>query len=56
MHNPPLTHESLERVLKTEPLKALDTLPDCTESREAKRLVEVVDDLAHQAREKVKPS
>jgi hypothetical protein len=56
MSDKPPDHETLERVLKTEPLKALDTLPDCTESREAKRLVSVVDDLAHQAREKVKPS
>lgn len=49
------SHEDLERVLRVDPEKLLSKLPDCTESREAKRLVSVVDELAHQAREKVKP-
>lgn len=56
MPEQPLTHEVIERAVKTEPLRVLSTLPDCVESREAKRLVEIVDGLAHQAREKVQPA
>lgn len=52
----PVSHEAIERVLKTEPLRVIETLPDCVESREAKRLVEVVDDLAHRALERIKPA
>jgi hypothetical protein len=51
----PPTNETLERVLKTEPLKVLDRLPDCIERREAERLVNVVDDLAHRAHERIRP-
>lgn len=56
MPDTPITHEELETVLKTRPLEAIGKLPDCVESREAKRLVEVVDDLAHRARERIKPA
>jgi hypothetical protein len=55
MPDKPPDNETLERVLKTEPLKVLQKLPGCTERREAERLVDVVDDLAHRAHEKIRP-
>lgn len=47
-------HETLERVLHTEPLKVLERLPDNTESRSAKRHLDLVYQYAKEAREKIK--
>lgn len=48
----PLTHEAAETVVRDEPLKVISRLPDCIESREARRLVDVLTDLVHQSIEK----
>jgi hypothetical protein len=47
--------ETIERVIKTEPQKLLDALPDSTEARSAKRHLDLAYDYAHQARERSKP-
>lgn len=47
-----IDHELIERVLGTEPKHLLDRLPDCIETREARRLAKVTEDLAHQAHER----
>lgn len=52
----PPDHETLERILKTEPNRILNLLPDCTETRSAKRNLEIAYSLAKEARERVKPS
>jgi hypothetical protein len=49
-------HEEIERVLKTEPLKVLERLPDNTESRSAKRHLDLAYGYAKESRERVKPS
>ena len=50
----PPDHETLERVLEKAPMEIIDRLPECVESREARRLIPVVRDLAYRARERMK--
>jgi hypothetical protein len=47
-------YEELEKTFSTEPKRLLETLPDCIESREAKRLIPIVTDLVYHAREQAK--
>jgi hypothetical protein len=55
MPNTPPDHETLERVLKTEPNRVLNLLPDCTATRSAKRNLEIVYAYAKEAREQIRP-
>jgi hypothetical protein len=47
-------YETLEKTFKTAPEEVLSRLPDCIESREAKRLIPIVTDLVYHAREQAK--
>lgn len=47
-----VTHETIEKWCAEQPKSVLDRLPDVTETREAKRLVKVAADLAHQVVER----
>lgn len=47
-------HELLERVFKTEPEATLDRLPDSTETRSARRHIDLAYKYAKESREKVK--
>lgn len=51
-----LTHETIEKWMKDQPVDVLARLPDCTETREAARHVDIANDLAHRALEKVEAS
>lgn len=48
------THEDLEHAFHA-PQKVLARLPDSIEARESRRLIDVAEKLAHQARERVRP-
>lgn len=50
-----LSHQDLEKYVHELPLETLARLPDVTETREAKRLIEAASDLAHRSLEKVRP-
>lgn len=52
MSDQAISHEDIDRWVRHQPLDTVNKLPDCTESREAKRLIDVVADLAHAARER----
>ena len=54
MSNEPISHQEIERVFQAEPDKIIARLPDCIESREAKRLAPILKDLVHHARERVR--
>jgi hypothetical protein len=47
-----LTHEIAETVVHDKPLEVISKLPDNIESREARRLIDVVTDLVHHSLEK----
>ncbi len=47
-----LTHEIAETVVHDKPLEIVNRLPDNVESREARRLIDVVTDLVHHSLEK----
>jgi hypothetical protein len=47
-------YETLEKTFKTAPEEVLSRLPDCIESREAKRLIPIVTDLVYHAREQAR--
>lgn len=49
-------HEGIDKYCRELPKEIIGKLPDSIEQREALRLADVMSDLAHQAREKVKPS
>jgi hypothetical protein len=46
-------HETIERWVELQPLDTMKPLPDCTESREARRLIREASKLAHQVVERV---
>lgn len=54
MTDTPLTHETIENAFKPA-AEVIARLPDTTESREARRLVDVAEKLTHEARERVRP-
>lgn len=47
-----VTHEEIERWVELQPKDVLSRLPDCTESREARHLIDAAAELAHRARER----
>lgn len=47
-------HATIERIVQHQPLEVLARIGDSIEAREAKRLIKVVTDLTHIAREKSK--
>jgi len=48
----PVTHQHIEQTIEM-PKAVISRLPDCTETREAARLLDVVEDLAHRTIERV---
>ena len=50
-----VSHEDIEKWVEKQPLDTLARLPENTETREARRLINIAADLAHQSLEKVKP-
>lgn len=49
-----VTHEDIEGAYKPA-AEVIAKLPDTTETREARRLVDVAEQLTHEARERTKP-
>lgn len=46
------SHEDIDRWCREQPKSVIAKLPDCIEKREAERLVDVLADLVHEARER----
>ena len=50
-----IDHEGIDKYIRELPLDICQRLPENTETREARRLINIAADLAHQSLEKVKP-